>query len=128
MRAAIDKLPAEAASWRRDLIEARIAIARGEGEKALPILDALAEQYPKAPGILRVRVDALEALERWDDAMLALRKWSDATRKQMAYNHVRSLERPSNPGNLRCTVTNTSWERSCTSASRTPRYLRTRKT
>jgi Flp pilus assembly protein TadD len=79
-RAAIDKLPAEAASWRRDLIEARIAIARGEGEKALPILDALAEQYPKAPSILRVRVDALEALERWDDAMLALRKWSDATR------------------------------------------------
>src|SRR6202008_2150642 len=79
-RAAIGKLPASAASWGSDLIEARIAIAQGRGEEALPVLDALAEQFPKAPAILRVRVDALEALKRWDDAMLALRRWSDATR------------------------------------------------
>ena len=79
-RAAIDKLPASAASWRSELIEARIAIARGEGAQALPRLEALVEKFPKSSAILRVHVDALEALERWDDAMLALRRWSDATR------------------------------------------------
>ncbi len=79
-RAAIGKLPASAASWRSELIEARIAIARGEGAQALPRLEALVEKFPKSPAILRVHVDALEALERWDDAMLALRRWSDATR------------------------------------------------
>jgi thioredoxin-like negative regulator of GroEL len=79
-RAAIGKLPASAASWRSELIEARIAIARGEGAQALPVLEALIEKFPKSPAILRVHVDALEALERWDDAMLALRRWSDTTR------------------------------------------------
>ena len=79
-RAAIAKLPMDAAGRRARLIEARIEIHGDAGEKAIALLDALAQEYPKWPAVMRAQVDAYEQMGRLDDALLALRRWSDRAR------------------------------------------------
>ncbi len=79
-RAAIAKLSQDVAGRRAKLIEARIEIHGGAGEKAIALLAVLAQEYPKWPAVMRAQVDAYEQMGRLDDALLALRRWSDRAR------------------------------------------------
>jgi thioredoxin-like negative regulator of GroEL len=79
-RAAMDKLPPSAGHWRRSLIEARLALYEGAGEKAAVILAELLQDKPKSLSILRAYIDALESLERHDEALAALKTWAEISR------------------------------------------------
>ncbi len=74
----VANFPGAADDWRREILMAKVRLAKGDAEGAVAALTRLAETETRRRGVLSVIVDAYVEAERYSDALVAARKWMAA--------------------------------------------------